>query len=63
MKKPFSIDRLIIENNCVKIRSRDDADLLVGALQLVRLVRAGCRFDEVWLLRSEPLKEDKHGNQ
>jgi hypothetical protein len=63
MKKQFNIDRLIIENGCVKIRSRDDADLVVGVLQLVKLVRAGCRFDEVWLLRSEPFKEDKHGNQ
>ena len=53
MKKQFSIDRLIIENNCVKIRSRDDADFTVAVLQLVKLVRAGCRFDEVWLLRSE----------
>jgi len=59
MKKQFSCDRLIIKDNCVRIRSRDDADLVVGVMQLVKLLRAGCRFDEVWLLRSE----DEHDNQ
>jgi hypothetical protein len=58
MKKQFSIDRLIIENGCVKMRSGDDADFLVAALQLVNLVKAGCRFNEVVILRSEP-----HENQ
>ena len=59
MKKQFSIDRLIIENNCVKIRSSNDADLVVGALQLARLVRAGCRFDEV-VLRVEDAEVKTH---
>jgi hypothetical protein len=55
MKKQFSIDRLIIENGCVKIRSGDDAEFLVAALQLLNLVRAGCTFnDDVIIMRSEP---------
>jgi hypothetical protein len=63
MRKEFRCDGLTIKNNSVEIRSRDDADLVVGVLQLVRLIRAGCRFDEVVVLRSEPMNEDGYGDQ
>jgi hypothetical protein len=54
MKKQFSIDRLVIENGCVKIRSGDDVDFHIATVQFVNLVKAGCRFNEVVILRSEP---------
>jgi len=47
MKKQFSIDRLIIENNHVTIRIREDADVVAGVRQVDKLIRAGCKFDGV----------------
>lgn len=42
-----SLDRLIIENNCVTIRPGTDAEFFVALLQLLKLHRAGFEFDEV----------------
>jgi hypothetical protein len=58
MKRQFSLDRLIIENGCVTIRSGDDDDFHIASVQLVNLVKAGYRFSEVVILRSEA-----HDNQ
>ena len=44
-------DRLVIEGTRVKVLRREDTfkDLMVGIRQLSSLVRAGWKFDEVWV--------------
>jgi len=44
-------DRLVIEGGRVKVLRREDTfkDLMVGVRQLSSLVRAGWRFDEIWV--------------
>ena len=44
-------DRLVIEGKRVKVLRCDDTfkDLMVGVRQLATLVRAGWKFDEVWV--------------
>lgn len=44
-------DRLVIEGKRVKVLRREDTfkDLMAGVRQLSALVRAGWKFDEVWV--------------
>jgi hypothetical protein len=44
-----SLDRLIIENNCVKIRPGNEAEFTTGLLQLLKLHHAGFEFDAVYI--------------
>lgn len=59
MKKQFSIDRLIIENGCVKIPSGNDVEFFAACMQLINLAKAGCTFNgDIIIMRSE-LRENQ----
>jgi hypothetical protein len=61
MRKPSSLDKLVIENGVVKIRCDNDEDFRVAALQLVNLVKAGFTFT-VAVVRSDARSKNSNRN-